>query len=106
MFEEAALRYKGSIQLAVVDHITSPSATLLPVKKIASKLRPLGVLVLVDGAHAPGQGKLQKNDTMFLSKIVYDFFAHSQVNHLFIHHFSRKYRPRKYERRLLYRKLA
>jgi len=55
MFEEAALRYKGSIQLAVVDHITSPSATLLPVKKIASKLRPLGVLVLVDGAHAPGQ---------------------------------------------------
>ena len=60
MFEEAALRYKGSIQLAVVDHITSPSATLLPVKKIASKLRPLGVLVLVDGAHAPGQGKLHK----------------------------------------------
>jgi len=55
MFEEAALRYKGSIQLAVVDHITSPSATLLPVKKIASRLRPLGVLVLVDGAHAPGQ---------------------------------------------------
>ena len=59
MFEEAALRYKGSIQLAVVDHITSPSATLLPVKKIASRLRPLGVLVLVDGAHAPGQGNFR-----------------------------------------------
>ena len=56
MFEEAAIRYKGSVQLAVVDHISSPSATLFPVKKIANRLRPLGVLVLVDGAHAPGQG--------------------------------------------------
>ena len=55
MFEEAAIRYKGSVQLAVVDHISSPSATLFPVKKIANRLRPLGVLVLVDGAHAPGQ---------------------------------------------------
>jgi selenocysteine lyase/cysteine desulfurase len=56
MFEDAAIRYKGSVQLAVIDHISSPSATLLPVKKIANRLRPLGVLVLVDGAHAPGQG--------------------------------------------------
>ena len=56
MFEEAAIRYKGSVQLAVIDHISSSSATLLPIKKIANKLRPLGVLVLVDGAHAPGQG--------------------------------------------------
>ena len=56
MFEEAAIRYKGSVQLAVVDHISSPSATLFPIKKIADRLRPLGVLVLVDGAHAPGQG--------------------------------------------------
>ena len=58
MFEEAAIRYKGSIQLAVVDHITSPSAMVMPIKKIAEKLRPLGILVAVDGAHAPGQGKV------------------------------------------------
>ena len=56
MFEEAAIRYKGSVQLAVVDHITSSSAIVLPIRKIADKLRPLGVLVVVDGAHAPGQG--------------------------------------------------
>ena len=56
MFEEAAIRYKGSVQIAVVDHITSSSATVLPIRKIANKLRPLGVLVVVDGAHAPGQG--------------------------------------------------
>ena len=56
MFEEAAIRYKGSVQLAVVDHITSPSAMVMPIRKIANKLRPLGVLILVDGAHAPGQG--------------------------------------------------
>ena len=56
LFEEAAIRYQGSVQLAIIDHITSPSAILLPIKKIAEKLRPLGVLVAIDGAHAPGQG--------------------------------------------------
>jgi len=55
IFEEVAIRYKGSIQLAIVDHITSVSGIVLPVAKIAAKLRPHGVLVLVDGAHGPGQ---------------------------------------------------
>ena len=58
MFEEAAIRYKGSIQLAVVDHITSASAMVMPIKKIAEKLRPMGILIAVDGAHAPGQGTI------------------------------------------------
>lgn len=56
MFEEAAVKYKGSVQLAVIDHISSPSAILFPIKEIAIRLQKLGVLVLVDGAHAPGQG--------------------------------------------------
>ena len=74
MFEDAAIRYKGSVQLAVVDHISSASATVFPIQKIANKLRPLGVLVLVDGAHAPGQGKYlpfkraRTNDDLFFGK--------------------------------------
>ena len=56
MYEETVVNYKGKVQLAVVDHISCPSATLFPIKKIAKRLRALGVLVLVDGAHAAGQG--------------------------------------------------
>lgn len=41
-------------RVAVVDHITSESALLLPLAEIAARCRARGVPVLVDGAHAPG----------------------------------------------------
>src|SRR5262245_42585220 len=41
-------------RLAVVDHVTAPSALVLPVAEIAARLRARGVAVLVDGAHALG----------------------------------------------------
>lgn len=41
-------------RLAVVDHVTSPTALVLPVAGIAARCRATGVAVLVDGAHAPG----------------------------------------------------
>jgi isopenicillin-N epimerase len=41
-------------RVAVVDHVTSESALLLPLAAIAERCRALGVPVLVDGAHAPG----------------------------------------------------
>ena len=100
-----ASRYKGSIQLAIVDHITSasgkrrPSSSqthyhvvvlkalhnrwydvlhflnpgiMLPVTKIANRLRPHGVLVLVDGAHGPGQV-----DELDLASMGVDFYVAS-----------------------------
>lgn len=45
------------IKLAIVDHITKPSAIILPVRKIAKALQSEGIQILVDGAHGPGQGK-------------------------------------------------
>jgi isopenicillin-N epimerase len=41
-------------RLAVIDHITSQSALILPVAEIAAQCRARGVAVLADGAHAPG----------------------------------------------------
>lgn len=41
-------------RLAIVDHITSESALVLPLTEIAAQCRAAGVLVLADGAHAPG----------------------------------------------------
>jgi isopenicillin-N epimerase len=41
-------------KLAVVDHITSESALVLPLAAIAERCHARGVAVLADGAHAPG----------------------------------------------------
>jgi isopenicillin-N epimerase len=41
-------------RIAIIDHVTSISALLLPVSAIAELCRKRGVAVLVDGAHATG----------------------------------------------------
>jgi isopenicillin-N epimerase len=42
-------------KLVVLDHISSPSGLIFPVKRIAALARARGARILVDGAHAPGQ---------------------------------------------------
>ena len=42
-------------RIAVLDHITSASALVLPIGRMVAACHAAGVPVLVDGAHAPGQ---------------------------------------------------
>ena len=42
-------------RIAVIDHITSPSALVLPVHEIVRLCQAAGVPVLIDGAHGAGQ---------------------------------------------------
>ncbi len=41
-------------KLAIIDHVTSPTALILPVQRMAAEARKTNARVLIDGAHAPG----------------------------------------------------
>ena len=50
------------VRVTVVDHISSPSTMLLPLKEIVKVCHEYGVTVIVDGAHAPGQLEIDLTD--------------------------------------------
>ncbi|XP_071097303.1 uncharacterized protein [Haliotis cracherodii] len=59
---EEYLKAHPNTRMVVIDHITSPSAVLLPVKKLAKICHKYGALVMVDGAHAPGHVPVDLED--------------------------------------------
>uniref|UniRef100_A0A8W8N1D3 Aminotransferase class V domain-containing protein n=1 Tax=Magallana gigas TaxID=29159 RepID=A0A8W8N1D3_MAGGI len=65
----SALDEHPNVRMAVLDHITSPSALLLPIKKMIEECRKRRVLVLIDGAHAPGQAEIN------LEELCPDFYT-------------------------------
>lgn len=58
-------------KLIVVSHVTSPTAIILPVRKICAGARQLGVRVCIDGPHAPAAVPLE------LDRLDCDFYTAS-----------------------------
>ena len=51
LFADASANTKA----IVISHITSPTSLIFPVELICRRARELGILTIIDGAHAPGQ---------------------------------------------------
>jgi isopenicillin-N epimerase len=52
---DAVVSHLGSrTRLVILDHITSPTAVIFPIRELVSLCRLLGAFVLIDGAHGPG----------------------------------------------------
>ena len=66
---EKVLRENPTVKLAIIDAITSISVLKLPFKRLTEVCHKHNVLVLIDGAHAPGQIPLD------LERLGADFFV-------------------------------
>jgi isopenicillin-N epimerase len=52
--EAVASRLGSRTRIVILDHVTSPTAVILPIQELISLCRRAGASVLIDGAHGPG----------------------------------------------------
>lgn len=49
-------------KIIFISHLTSPTALILPIQEICRRAKELGILTIIDGAHAPGQIPVNLSD--------------------------------------------
>ena len=49
------LKSHSNVKLAVIDYISSATATKFPIRELTAVCKEFGAMVLIDGAHSPGQ---------------------------------------------------
>jgi isopenicillin-N epimerase len=60
--EPIVSRFNDRTRLLLIDHITSPTAIVVPIHELGREARRRGIRVLVDGAHGPGSVPLSIDD--------------------------------------------
>jgi len=55
LVDELFAEVNDRTRVIFLSHISSPTAILFPVREICRRARKLGLLTIIDGAHAPGQ---------------------------------------------------
>jgi isopenicillin-N epimerase len=66
----------GRTKLALLSHVTSPTALVLPVEKLIPELHSRGVMTIIDGAHAPGMLHPDRTDLSRLAPCFYTANCH------------------------------
>ena len=64
LVDDVARAITPRTRLALLDHVTSPTALVYPLARLVDVLARAGVEILVDGAHAPGQIELAIDDLL------------------------------------------
>jgi isopenicillin-N epimerase len=59
VMEAVASKLGSRARLVILDHVTSPTAIIFPVRELTSLCHAAGAFVLIDGAHGPGMLSLE-----------------------------------------------